>query len=61
MGPLDVAQSGGGFAPEATGVTVVALHNLAVHRLLPSPADAVLNLVTAAGFTALARGAGLQP
>jgi hypothetical protein len=37
MGPLDVAQSGGGFAPEATGVTVVALHNLAVHRLLPSP------------------------
>jgi hypothetical protein len=32
------------------------LHNLAVHRLLPSPANAVLNLVTAAGLTAFARG-----
>jgi hypothetical protein len=40
---------------------VVALHNLAVHRLLPSPADAVLNVVTAAGLTAFARRARLQP
>jgi hypothetical protein len=39
-------------------VAVVALHNLAVHRLLPSPTDAGLNLVTAAGLTALARRAG---
>jgi uncharacterized protein len=52
------AQIGGGLAPEATGVAVLVLHNLAVHRLLPSPADAVLNLVTAAGLTAFARGAG---
>jgi hypothetical protein len=37
---------------------VLVLHNLAVHRLLPSPADAVLNLVTAAGLTAFARRAG---
>jgi uncharacterized protein len=53
-----VAQLGGGFAPEATGVAVLVLHNLAVHRLPPSPADAVLNLVTAAGLTAFARHAG---
>jgi CAAX protease family protein len=58
MGPLGVAPFGGGFAPEATGVAVLVLHNLAVHRLLPSPADAVLNLVTAAGLTAFARRAG---
>jgi hypothetical protein len=51
MRPRGVAQFGGGFAPEATGVAVLALHNLAVHRL-SSPADAVLNLVTAAGLTA---------
>jgi len=57
MGPLSVAQFGGGFAPEVTGVAVLALHNLAVHRL-PSPADAVLNLVTAAGLAAFARRAG---
>jgi hypothetical protein len=40
MGPPGVAPSGGGFAPEVTGVAVVVLHNLAGHRLLPSPADA---------------------
>ena len=40
---------------------MVALHHLAVHRLLPSPADAVLNVVTAAGLTAFARRARLQP
>jgi hypothetical protein len=58
MRPLGVAQFEGGFAPEATAVAVLALHNLVVHRLLPSPADAVLNLVTAAGLTAFARRAG---
>jgi hypothetical protein len=57
MGPLGVAPSEPRFAPEVTGAAVVALHNLAVHRLLPSPADAVLNVVTAAGLTAFARRA----
>jgi membrane protease YdiL (CAAX protease family) len=41
-----------------TGVAILALHNLAVHRALPAPADAALNLLTAAGLTALARHAG---
>jgi uncharacterized protein len=58
MGPPGVAPSGYGFAPEVAEVAVLALHNLAVHRLLPSPADAALNLVTAAGLTAFARRAG---
>jgi membrane protease YdiL (CAAX protease family) len=44
--------------PEAVGVAVLALHNLAVHRLLPAPADAALNLVTAVGLTGFARRAG---
>jgi hypothetical protein len=47
-----------GFAPEVAGVAVIALHNLAVHRLLPAPADAALNVLTAVGLTALARRAG---
>jgi hypothetical protein len=55
MGPLGVAPSEPGFAPEVAGAAVVALHNLAVHRLLPLPADAVVNVVTAAGLTAFAR------
>jgi membrane protease YdiL (CAAX protease family) len=58
MGPLGVAPSEPGFAPELTGAAVVVLHNLAVHRLLPSPAKAVLNVATAAGLTAFARRAG---
>jgi hypothetical protein len=58
MGPLGVAPSEPGFAPEVTGVAVLTLHNFAVHRLLPSPADAVVNVVTAAGLTAFARRAG---
>ena len=37
---------------------MVTLDNLAVHRLLSSPADAVVNVVTAAGLTAFARRAG---
>jgi membrane protease YdiL (CAAX protease family) len=41
-----------------TGVAMLALHNLAVHRLLPAPADAAMNLLTAAGLTAYARRAG---
>ena len=60
MRPPGVAQLGGGFAPEATAVAVLVLHNLAVHRLVPSPADAVLNLATAPGLTAYARRAELQ-
>jgi membrane protease YdiL (CAAX protease family) len=44
--------------PELTGIAVLALHNVAVHRLVPAPADAALNLVTAAGVTVLARRAG---
>jgi uncharacterized protein len=43
---------------EVTGVAILALHNLAVHRLLPAPADAALNLLTAAGLVAFARRAG---
>ena len=39
-------------------MAVLALHNLAVHRLLPAPADAALSLFTAAGLTAIARRAG---
>jgi Type II CAAX prenyl endopeptidase Rce1-like len=58
MRPPGVVPFEGGFAPEATGAAVVVLHNLAVHRLLPPPADAVLNVVTAVGLTALARRAG---
>jgi uncharacterized protein len=44
--------------PEAVGVAVLAVHNVAVHRLLPAPADVALNLATAAGLTAFARRAG---
>ena len=42
-----------GVAPELVGVAVLGLHNLAVHRLLPAPAGAALNLATGAGLTAL--------
>ena len=34
-------------------MAVLALHNLAVHRLLPAPAGGALNLATAAGLTTL--------
>jgi membrane protease YdiL (CAAX protease family) len=44
--------------PEAVGVAVLALHNIAVHRMLPAPAGAALNLVTAFGLTAFAGRAG---
>jgi membrane protease YdiL (CAAX protease family) len=44
--------------PEATALAALALHNVAVHRLLPAPAGAALNLATAAGLTAFARRAG---
>jgi membrane protease YdiL (CAAX protease family) len=44
--------------PEAVGVAVLALHNVAVHRLLPAPADAALNLATAAGLISYARSTG---
>lgn len=46
------------YSAEATGVAILALHNVAVHRLLPAPADAALNLLTAAGLTAFTRRAG---
>jgi uncharacterized protein len=39
-------------------VAVLTLHNFAVHRLLPAPAGAALNLATAAGLTTFARHAG---
>ena len=39
-------------------MVLLALHNLAVHRLLPAPADAAASLLTAAGLAALARRAG---
>jgi hypothetical protein len=42
------------IAPEAVGVAVLTVHNIAVHRVLPAPADAALNLATAVGLTALA-------
>ena len=44
--------------PEFTGVAVLAVHNVAVHRLLPAPADAVVNLATAVGIAAFARRVG---
>jgi uncharacterized protein len=47
-----------GVSPEAVGVAVLALHNVAVHRLLPAPADAALNLATAVGLTAFAARTG---
>jgi membrane protease YdiL (CAAX protease family) len=39
-------------------VAVLGLHNFVVHRVLPAPADAALNLATAAGLTAFAARAG---
>lgn len=48
---------GHGFAPEVTSVATLVVHNLVVHRL-PAPADAALNLLTAAGLTAFARRVG---
>src|SRR5215218_6586298 len=47
--------------PEAVGVAVLTLHNIAVHRVLPAPADAALNLATAVGLTAFAGHAGCSP
>jgi uncharacterized protein len=44
--------------PEAVGVAVLAMHNVAVHRMLPAPAGAALNLVTAFRLTAFAGRAG---
>jgi membrane protease YdiL (CAAX protease family) len=44
--------------PEVVGVVVLAVHNVAVHRVLPAPADAALNLVTAVGLTGFAGRAG---
>jgi membrane protease YdiL (CAAX protease family) len=52
------ARSGRTIPPEAVGMAVLALHNLAVHRLLPAPAGAALNLATAAGLSSFARHAG---
>ena len=42
-------------------MAVLALHNVAVHRMLPAPADAALNLATALGLTAYAGRAGCSP
>jgi membrane protease YdiL (CAAX protease family) len=46
-------------APEITGIAVLALHNVAVHRVvLSQPGDTVLNLATAGGLVMFARRAG---
>jgi membrane protease YdiL (CAAX protease family) len=50
-----------GVPPEAVGVAVLALHNVAVHRMLPAPADAALNLATALGLMAFAGRVGCSP
>jgi membrane protease YdiL (CAAX protease family) len=50
--------SGRTIPPEVVGVAVLALHNLAVHRLLPAPASAALNLASAAGLSAFAGHTG---
>ncbi|HKE50506.1 MAG TPA: CPBP family intramembrane glutamic endopeptidase [Actinomycetes bacterium] len=42
-------------------MAVLGLHNIAVHRMLPEPADAALNLLTAAGLMGFARRAGCEP
>lgn len=44
--------------PELAGVAVLALHNVAVHRLLTAPAGAALNLATAVGLAGFARQVG---
>ena len=54
--PRSKARSRG--RPEVVGVIVLALHNVAVHRVLPAPADAALSLVTAVGLTSFAGRAG---
>jgi membrane protease YdiL (CAAX protease family) len=50
-----------GIPPETVGVAVLAAHNVAVHRLLPAPIDAALNLTTAAGLIAFAGRTGSSP
>jgi hypothetical protein len=52
------ARSGRAIPPEAVGMAVLALHNLAMHRLLPASAGWALNLATAAGLSTFARHAG---
>jgi len=47
-----------GIPPEAVGVMVLTLHNFAVHRVLPAPAGAALNLTTAFGLAEFASRAG---
>jgi hypothetical protein len=44
--------------PELAGIAVLALHNVAMHRLLTAPADAALNLATAVGLAGFARRVG---
>jgi uncharacterized protein len=51
----------GGVPPEAVGVAVLAAHNVVVHRVLPAPVDAALNLTTALGLTAFAGRVGCSP
>jgi uncharacterized protein len=45
-------------APEIAGIALLALHNVAVHRVLTPPGDALLNLAAAGGLCALAVGTG---
>ncbi len=46
------------WLPQVVGVAVLGMHNVVVHRHLPPPADAALNLATAAGLTAFATRVG---
>ncbi|MBD0293413.1 MAG: CPBP family intramembrane metalloprotease, partial [Jiangellaceae bacterium] len=44
--------------PEAVGAAVLALHNVAVHRVLPRPVGAALNMATAYALTVYAGRTG---
>lgn len=48
-------------SPEIVGASVLAAHNLLAHRVLRPPADAGLNLISAAALTALALRVGCTP
>jgi membrane protease YdiL (CAAX protease family) len=43
---------------EATALAAVAVHNVVVHRLLPAPASAAINVLSAGGLIAAARRVG---
>ena len=53
--------SQGPVPPEIIGAAVLAVHNLIVHRVLRPPADAALNVASAAALTAFALRIGCTP